>query len=231
MGGQMGDSDTYTALQFKDRKKIAEKEFTRTPACHPVAVALGTTAALLLLAVIALTVLIFRGPCDNSIHQHGHPEEGTEPNAWRLTRLRDHLCIETAKENADSGCVLCPNGWLLVRGTCFYFSEEQKSWSSSQLFCLREKSNLHLIQDEADMDLIDSKRDNSAYLWTGMSYKRTPGAWIHLNGTVIHSYRVPVSSQSTVDACGAYRNREIYPEVCSSSKKFICEKPAILFDP
>ncbi|XP_069098943.1 natural killer cells antigen CD94-like [Pleurodeles waltl] len=238
----MEDSDSYTALQFKGSMKRDEKEFINTLTCHKVTVALGTTVALLLLAVIALTVLLFRDvwgtKCTSprtimthSMHYQIPQEDSIETESCRLMRLRNHLCIETAKENADSGCTLCPNGWLLLRGRCLYFSEEQRSWNSSQQFCVREKSNLHLIQDEADMDLIDSQRDNSAYLWTGMSYKQKHRAWIHLNGTIIHGYRVPVSNRSTVDACGAYRNREIFQEVCGSSKKFICEKPAILFDP
>lgn len=48
-------------------------------------------------------------------------------------------------------CELCPPGWQLHRGRCYYFSEEAVSWDDSQRNCLAKKSQLLVIEDEIEM--------------------------------------------------------------------------------
>lgn len=48
-------------------------------------------------------------------------------------------------------CELCPPGWQLHRGRCYYFSEEAVSWDDSQRNCLARKSQLLVIEDEIEM--------------------------------------------------------------------------------
>lgn len=48
-------------------------------------------------------------------------------------------------------CELCPPGWQLHRGKCYFFSEEARSWEDSQKNCLARKSQLLVIEDEIEM--------------------------------------------------------------------------------
>uniref|UniRef100_A0A8C3NTY8 C-type lectin domain-containing protein n=1 Tax=Cyanoderma ruficeps TaxID=181631 RepID=A0A8C3NTY8_9PASS len=48
-------------------------------------------------------------------------------------------------------CELCPPGWQLHRGRCYFFSEEAKSWEDSRKNCLARKSQLLVIEDEIEM--------------------------------------------------------------------------------
>ncbi|XP_010136721.1 PREDICTED: snaclec 3-like, partial [Buceros rhinoceros silvestris] len=64
-------------------------------------------------------------------------------------------------------CELCPPGWQLHRGRCYYFSEEAASWKDSQRYCVARKSQLLVIEDETEMEFIDNKEKDTKYIWIG----------------------------------------------------------------
>ncbi|KAL8211780.1 UNVERIFIED_CONTAM: hypothetical protein K2H54_016334 [Gekko kuhli] len=50
----------------------------------------------------------------------------------------------------DSACKMCPEGWLLNRGQCYYFHEEQTHWSLAEKLCKDQGGHLVVINDESE---------------------------------------------------------------------------------
>ncbi|KAJ1121958.1 hypothetical protein NDU88_000464 [Pleurodeles waltl] len=150
-----------------------------------------------------------------------------------LERLRDHLCGEIDhEEKGGSSCEVCPSGWLLSGGRCFFFSEVQRSWQSSWEHCRSQTSNLLVLQDETEMDILDRKRDDADFLWTGFRFSKTKNWWIWPNDSLVQGHKVRMRSGNLLDqgdSCGAYRAREIHHASCMSSNQWICVKPAFRF--
>ncbi|XP_037370270.1 C-type lectin domain family 2 member H-like [Talpa occidentalis] len=62
----------------------------------------------------------------------------------------------------------CPEGWIGFGSKCYYFSDDVRNWSFSQLFCASEKANLVQIETLKEMNFL--KR-----------YKCFPDPWIGLS--------------------------------------------------
>lgn len=48
--------------------------------------------------------------------------------------------------------VTCPKGWIGFGSKCFYFSEDAKNWTVSQMFCVSLEA--HLAQFETEEELV-----------------------------------------------------------------------------
>lgn len=51
----------------------------------------------------------------------------------------------------DSRCELCPIGWKLHYGRCYFYSETRDTWENSRKYCSGKKSELLIIEDETEM--------------------------------------------------------------------------------
>lgn len=73
----------------------------------------------------------------------------------RPARYVNVKCYEAQVNSSHSPptgtCELCPPGWQLHRGRCYYFSEEAVSWKDSQKYCVARKSQLLVIEEETEM--------------------------------------------------------------------------------
>lgn len=78
--------------------------------------------------------LVLENTFQTMIHKQGEDDK------------QDPLCPPTGTR-----CELCPPGWQLHRGRCYFFSEETRSWEDSQKNCLARKSQLLVIEDEIEM--------------------------------------------------------------------------------
>uniref|UniRef100_A0A8D2PA35 C-type lectin domain-containing protein n=1 Tax=Zosterops lateralis melanops TaxID=1220523 RepID=A0A8D2PA35_ZOSLA len=116
-------------------------------------------------------------------------------------------------------CELCPPGWQLHRGRCYFFSEEAKSWEDSWKNCLARKSQLLVIEDEIEMVSLaaalkacDSPQPNISPRENGLDVKST--------------------SLKSIEAdknCAVYRRKNmIQADNCQTLKEWICKKNATL---
>uniref|UniRef100_A0A8C0E885 Uncharacterized protein n=1 Tax=Bubo bubo TaxID=30461 RepID=A0A8C0E885_BUBBB len=48
-------------------------------------------------------------------------------------------------------CELCPTGWKLHCGRCYFYSETRDTWENSRRYCSGKKSELLVIEDETEM--------------------------------------------------------------------------------
>ncbi|XP_067423679.1 C-type lectin domain family 2 member B-like [Emydura macquarii macquarii] len=117
---------------------------------------------------------------------------------------------------------VCPDGWIGYRGKCYYFSEGEGDWASSQNNCSALGASLAGIdtgQDKAFMVLHKGKYDH----WIGL--RRDPGQpWKWANGTEFnHSFLIGGGGDC------AYLNDEsrVSSLRCTSERYWICTKPYI----
>uniref|UniRef100_A0A8C8RPR8 C-type lectin domain-containing protein n=1 Tax=Pelusios castaneus TaxID=367368 RepID=A0A8C8RPR8_9SAUR len=75
----------------------------------------------------------------------------------------------------------CPDVWVGYRGKCYYFSEDQGDWASSQNNCSALNASLAGIDNQQDMDFMVRHKSKSDH-WIGL--RRDPGQpWKWVNGT------------------------------------------------
>uniref|UniRef100_A0ABM5FIM0 C-type lectin domain family 2 member D-like n=1 Tax=Pogona vitticeps TaxID=103695 RepID=A0ABM5FIM0_9SAUR len=72
----------------------------------------------------------------------------------------------------------CPPRWIWYQGNCYYFSEEERNWSSSQDFCSSHHASLARITNEEN-DFIHLLKGRDPF-WIGL--RKFPGQpWKWLN--------------------------------------------------
>nr|XP_020634155.1 uncharacterized protein LOC110070780 isoform X2 [Pogona vitticeps] len=75
----------------------------------------------------------------------------------------------------------CPPRWIWYQGNCYYFSKEERNWSSSQDFCSSHHASLARITNEEN-DFIHLLKGRDPF-WIGL--RRFPGQpWTWLNGDI-----------------------------------------------
>uniref|UniRef100_F6RRL7 Natural killer cells antigen CD94 n=1 Tax=Ornithorhynchus anatinus TaxID=9258 RepID=F6RRL7_ORNAN len=76
-----------------------------------------------------------------------------------------------------SGCCCspCPEKWFLHRKSCYFFSEERKTWNQSRAACGTQNSSLLKIEDQEMLDFL-----SRFYLlgWIGLLWPGVTRAWI-----------------------------------------------------
>uniref|UniRef100_A0A8C3JZ83 C-type lectin domain-containing protein n=1 Tax=Calidris pygmaea TaxID=425635 RepID=A0A8C3JZ83_9CHAR len=68
-----------------------------------------------------------------------------------LTFQSPNLRSFYSKLFTDPRCELCPIGWKLHYGRCYFYSETRDTWDNSRKYCSGKKSDLLVIEDETEM--------------------------------------------------------------------------------
>ncbi|XP_060094223.1 C-type lectin domain family 2 member D-like [Heteronotia binoei] len=119
---------------------------------------------------------------------------------------------------SPSPCPLsCPPGWLHYEGICYYFSNEERNWTSSQDFCSSYNASLATIENE-EKDFVMRYREKVPY-WIGLT-RLLGQPWKWQNGQIA---RLKVLGEG--DNC-AYLSAEAQASVsrCSTEHLWICSK-------
>uniref|UniRef100_A0A8C7X5J2 C-type lectin domain-containing protein n=1 Tax=Oryzias sinensis TaxID=183150 RepID=A0A8C7X5J2_9TELE len=131
----------------------------------------------------------------------------------------------------------CPEKWIRFGSSCYFFSEESKSWDEAREFC-RARG--------ADLVVIDSKEENTFLLafrnqavWIGLTDKAQEGTWKWVDGSPLTlqfwEKDQPDNGGGRVsygeEDCIQIRNTPgFWNDVsCETSLRWICEKGATLF--
>ncbi|XP_034954711.1 C-type lectin domain family 2 member B isoform X2 [Zootoca vivipara] len=73
----------------------------------------------------------------------------------------------------------CPHLWIWYEGICYFFSNEEKSWMSSQKFCSSFNASLAVIPNN-EKDIMNRLKGKNSY-WIGL--RRDPDqSWKWTNG-------------------------------------------------
>ncbi|XP_073468123.1 uncharacterized protein [Aquarana catesbeiana] len=110
----------------------------------------------------------------------------------------------------------CPEGWVLYRKKCLWFSKEEGYWSKGESDCERRDSNL-IIVPYYDTDLKKFIGEKQGSYWVGKEWNKQKKNWEwpedYESSSSYYSWRI---SYGNLNNKGYYKNR------------WICEKNIIL---
>ncbi|XP_009864148.1 PREDICTED: killer cell lectin-like receptor subfamily F member 1, partial [Apaloderma vittatum] len=198
-----------------------------------VALVLGVLVLILLgtTAVLAKQFLKGRAGKSERLSHYGLNSTGNHSSSEKTVSavLLKWLMEELCEDGQGTTCELCPPGWQLHRGRCYYFSEEAVSWDDSQRNCLAKKSRLLVIEDEIEMEFIDNKEKDTKYIWIGSKVPDVKKQWRSAEDHRIRENRRSINRIETDKNCAVYRRKNmIQADNCQTLKKWICKKNATL---
>ncbi|XP_010020747.1 PREDICTED: killer cell lectin-like receptor subfamily F member 1 [Nestor notabilis] len=195
------------------------------------ALVLGILVLVLLsvIAILAKQFLKCRAGKSESLSHIGLNSTGnpTSSEMTVSTALLKWLMEELCEDGQGRTCELCPPGWQLHRGRCYYFSEEAVTWDDSQKNCLARKSQLLVIEDEIEMEFIDNKEKDTKYIWIGLKIPEINKQQSSTEDP--KENRKAINRIETDKNCAVYRRKNmIQVDNCQTLKKWICKKNATL---
>ncbi|XP_068258234.1 killer cell lectin-like receptor subfamily F member 1 [Nyctibius grandis] len=235
-----GNMITYAELRVTPKPKGSSRSETSASGCQHrrspwfyVALVLGALVLVLLgvTAILAKQFLKGREGKSESLTQYGLNSTGDYISSEKTvsTMLLKWLMEELCEDGQGTTCELCPPGWQLHRGRCYYFSEEAVSWSDSQRKCLARKSQLLVIEDEIEMEFIDNKEKDTKYIWIGSNHQDIKKQWSSDEDPRVNENRRATNTIDTDKNCAVYRRKNmIQVDNCQTLKKWICKKNATL---
>ncbi|RLW01803.1 hypothetical protein DV515_00007644 [Chloebia gouldiae] len=236
----MAGDVTYAAVAMLPRERPRAPSGTSNPGCQHrcsawfyVALVLAVLVFILLgvVAIQAKQFLEGRAGKSASLPQYGLNSTSSDISSERtvsavlLKQLKEELC----EDGQGTTCELCPPGWQLHRGRCYFFSEEARSWEDSQKNCLARKSQLLVIEDEIEMEFIDNKDKDTKYIWIGLDAKDMEKTWSSVEDQRVKENRTALKSIEADKNCAVYRRKNvIQADNCQTLKEWICKKNATL---
>ncbi|XP_067392499.1 C-type lectin domain family 2 member D-like, partial [Emydura macquarii macquarii] len=128
--------------------------------------------------------------------------------------------------SADLGPLACPDmcldGWIGFRGKCYYFSEGEGDWASSQKHCSALGASLAGIDSGQDMDFMARYKGKFDH-WIGL--RRDPGQpWKWTNGSEFYH---PFWIGGGGDCAYLDDKGWVSSSACTSERYWICTKPDV----
>nr|XP_028573403.1 C-type lectin domain family 2 member B-like [Podarcis muralis] len=113
----------------------------------------------------------------------------------------------------------CPAGWIVYEGKCYFFSEEERNWTSAQRFCISQGSSLATIQSELEKVFMLRFKGEADH-WIGLR-KDFNDTWIWADGSEYSNTLVVKGSENC-----AYLSKEFaIASRCHIPIKWICSHP------
>uniref|UniRef100_A0A8D2M2I3 C-type lectin domain-containing protein n=1 Tax=Zonotrichia albicollis TaxID=44394 RepID=A0A8D2M2I3_ZONAL len=235
----MAGDVTYAAVAMLPRERPRAPPGTPNPGCQHrssvwfyVALVLAVLV-LILLGIVAIQAKQFlKGIAgkSGSLPQYGLNSTSSDISSERtVSALLKQLVEELCEDGQGTTCELCPPGWQLHRGRCYFFSEEARSWEDSQKNCLARKSQLLVIEDEIEMEFIDSKNKDTKYIWIGSDIEDKEKTQSSVEDHRVKEKRTAPKSTEADKNCAVYRRKNlIQTDNCQTLKEWICKKNATL---
>ncbi|XP_015276408.1 PREDICTED: killer cell lectin-like receptor subfamily F member 1 [Gekko japonicus] len=135
---------------------------------------------------------------------------------------------ELLTDQENSQCKLCQENWLLHEDKCYWASKEKQNWNQSRQDCTAKDSQIVVIQEQEELDFIQSITDGAQLLWIGITTTSPAGEWIWIDGSPLNSTLLQVTGTVQANSCGMLKGNRVVSEACSAVTKWICETEALL---
>nr|XP_032643778.1 C-type lectin domain family 2 member D-like isoform X2 [Chelonoidis abingdonii] len=113
----------------------------------------------------------------------------------------------------------CPDGWIGNRGKCYFFSETEGNWTSSQNNCSLLSASLAVIDSLQDLVFMMRYKGPPHY-WIGLR-KEQNQSWKWPNGTEFNNM-FPVRGEGQ---CAFLNDAGVSSSRCYSERGSICSRP------
>ncbi|XP_039918696.1 C-type lectin domain family 2 member L-like [Hirundo rustica] len=131
------------------------------------------------------------------------------------------LCIQFVNPSPAKGSAvcppldLCPSGWLYFQRKCYYLSEDEATWNSSQSYCSSHNASLLVIENQQELTFIMkiTKQDP----WIGLSKRDEEFCWV--NGEALHNELFEVKGSGS---CAYLESKGVSASGCFLTRKWVC---------
>nr|XP_033495513.1 killer cell lectin-like receptor subfamily B member 1B allele C [Epinephelus lanceolatus] len=140
------------------------------------------------------------------------------PAQWTI----DAYC---PRENNKRQCKACEKGWVHTQPNCHEINAAAwKTWEEAQEDCRGKNSDLVVLDDEAEMDLIShySSPAIDGY-WVGLRVE--DGIWRWINGSDLTESSWIVAATDGQCAVSVWTN--LLSVSCDSRRRWLCKKKAL----
>ncbi|XP_072536595.1 C-type lectin domain family 4 member E isoform X2 [Salminus brasiliensis] len=210
----MADVENYTSLQefTEELSARGDKPILRSSQGRPgvlkgVECLRGQMAAVLLVALLAslcanivLGVLLMNSRSTGTAIVDNTAGSETEAASLtlKLTALQERfsvLCSEytTLGRNCSATvrtCRPCPEGWTLLQGKCYFFSEDKLDWKHSKDSCASMGSHLTILHTHQQHDDLGKTARTLGgfdyHYWIGLTDSEEEGVWKWVDNTVVN---------------------------------------------
>ncbi|XP_066469172.1 C-type lectin domain family 2 member D3-like [Tiliqua scincoides] len=86
-------------------------------------------------------------------------------------------------------CLACPANWLNYEGKCYFFSEEERSWTSGQSFCAASDSSMVVLESQPEKVFVLHYMGTTGH-WIGLR-KDSHQTWKWTDGTEFNNLMSP----------------------------------------
>ncbi|XP_040291923.1 killer cell lectin-like receptor subfamily G member 1 isoform X3 [Bufo bufo] len=161
------------------------------------------------------------GVCQRLYNHHPTKQSNTE-----CKELRQELCVYNA--DSASGCLLCPNGWILHGDDCYYYSDvKEMTWNQSRDQCEKMGADLLVIKNQDQQEFIERYfslwwGENS--YWIGLH--RDGDGWRWVDGEHYNSGLIQIKTRPS-GRCVSMTRSGYYQEDCNTNYLWICLKKAV----
>ncbi|XP_067421777.1 C-type lectin domain family 2 member L [Emydura macquarii macquarii] len=131
-----------------------------------------------------------------------------------------HLAVNSSSGEGSSGCPPlepCPADWLYHQRKCYYLSEKETDWDSSQSFCSSHNSSLLVTENRQELEFIMkiTKQDP----WIGLRKTGEEFRWV--NGTPLDTNLLAVKGSGE---CAYIESEMVSSSGCSLPRWWVCKK-------
>ncbi|XP_053868595.1 C-type lectin domain family 4 member G-like isoform X1 [Malaclemys terrapin pileata] len=99
-------------------------------------------------------------------------------------RAEAYKILDAVQKGNDSACSICPAGWMLNAGNCYYFSTEQKHWSYAKQACKDQGAMLIIIDSNQKQEFL-TKNANGKQYWIGLHDVSNEGTFIWVDDSSV----------------------------------------------
>ncbi|KAG6922175.1 C-type lectin domain family 4 member G [Chelydra serpentina] len=99
-------------------------------------------------------------------------------------RAEAYKILDAVQKGNDSACSICPAGWLLNAGNCYYFSTVRKYWSYAKQACKDQGAELIIIDNPQKQEFL-TKNANGKQYWIGLHDVGNEGTFIWVDDSPV----------------------------------------------
>ncbi|XP_027562572.1 killer cell lectin-like receptor subfamily B member 1B allele A [Neopelma chrysocephalum] len=199
------------------------------PWWHRVLLAAGALGHLVLLVlVVVLSVRVFQGSPGPESDPRVEIQDRNQSERSIFPSLVRYLCQPQGQSPpAPAGCKLCPQDWQLRGERCYRLSKESGTWTRGRKSCEDQGSELVVLKNEAEMQLVPSTSQESVTgrilqsVWVGLRSRKKKWTWV--DNTPYDPHRFGVLPELD-EGCGTLKGKSLDADVCDNDNKWVCQK-------
>ncbi|XP_009944982.1 PREDICTED: C-type lectin domain family 2 member B-like [Leptosomus discolor] len=160
-----------------------------------------------------------------NVQQDGRQEVAASSWVWKTRRcckewfLQSKALKHETSHHGKFPSEQCPSEWIGYKNKCYFISEEEKNWTSSQIFCTKNESLLVIFENQEEMHSL-AKRLQIEDSWIGLHKKGESFYWENGVALKVDSFQIRNHSE-----CAYLDDFTISTSACSLPRRWICVRP------